>query len=371
MPFYPNRNELLIQTGIFYLKKIGAIIRRSINDHYIIMNQTRSEKIAVIGGGSWATALVKILCEQPHVQVRWWLRSKEDIHHIRTYHHNPSYLSDVYLPPTKIRVFEKIREAIRDTRYVVLAVPAAFVQESLSGLASSHLKGKRIVSAIKGMVPDQNKLVTDWVENTYGVPLHDMCVIAGPCHAEEVALEKQSYLTISSTDQACAEDFARLLSCRYVTTHPLTDLYGVEYAAVMKNIVALACGITHGIGYGDNFQAVMVSNAMQEIRRFVSAVDPRERDMSASAYLGDLLVTAYSQFSRNRLFGNMIGRGYSVRAAQLEMKMIAEGYYAARSIHFMNQTYGVSMPITESVYRILYEGRHPAFVMEELKNHLK
>jgi glycerol-3-phosphate dehydrogenase (NAD(P)+) len=329
------------------------------------------KKIAVIGGGSWATALVKILCEQPHIQVRWWLRSPKDIAHIREFHHNPSYLSDVFLSPKKVMVFSKIKEAVKGTSYVVLAVPAAFIQEPLRELTPSHLKGKRIVSAIKGMVPDQNKLVTDWVEDTYGVPLHDMCVIAGPCHAEEVALEKQSYLTIASTSHECASDFARLLTCRFVTANPLNDLYGVEYAAVMKNIVALACGITHGIGYGDNFQAVMVSNAMTEMRRFVTAVDPREREMSSSAYLGDLLVTAYSQFSRNRLFGNMIGRGYSVKAAQLEMKMIAEGYYAAKSIHTMNQSYGVSMPITDSVYQILYEGATPSIVMNELKKHLK
>ena len=341
------------------------------NDQPKRMNQTKSEKIAIIGGGSWATALVKILCEQPQVQVRWWLRNAEDIYHIRTYNHNPSYLSDVYLSPKKVKAFDKIKEAIRGADYVILAIPAAFIQEPLSELSPAHLKGKRIVSAIKGMVPDQNKLVTDWMEETYGVPLDDMCVIAGPCHAEEVALEKQSYLTIASTNPECAEDFARLLSCRFVTAHPLADLYGVEYAAVMKNIVALACGITHGIGYGDNFQDVMVSNAMLEIRRFVTAVDPREREMSASAYLGDLLVTAYSQFSRNRLFGNMIGRGYSVKAAQLELKMIAEGYYAAKSIHFMNQKYKVEMPITDAVYQILYEGQSPAFVMNGLKRLLR
>ncbi|TDB67986.1 NAD(P)H-dependent glycerol-3-phosphate dehydrogenase [Arundinibacter roseus] len=335
------------------------------------MNQTLTEKIAVIGGGSWATALVKILCEQPHIQVRWWLRSAEDIAHIRTYHHNPSYLSDVYLSPKKVKVCDKIKEAIKGAQYVVLAIPAAFIEEPLRELSPELLKGKRIVSAIKGMVPHKNKLVTDWIEETYGIPLDDMCVIAGPCHAEEVALEKQSYLTIASTNLACSEDFSKLMTCRYVTANPLTDLYGVEYAAVMKNIVALACGITHGIGYGDNFQAVMVANAMQEIRRFVTAVDPRERDLSSSAYLGDLLVTAYSQFSRNRLFGNMIGRGYSVKAAQLEMKMIAEGYYAAKSIFTMNEKYQVSMPITEAVYRILYEGAAPAFVMEQLKKHLK
>lgn len=335
------------------------------------MNHPQIEKIAVIGGGSWATALVKILCEQSNIQVRWWLRSPKDIAHIREFHHNPSYLSDVFLSPKKVKVFSKIKEAVKETSYVVLAIPAAFIQEPLSELTAANLQGKRIVSAIKGMVPDKNKLVTDWMEDTYGIPLDDMCVIAGPCHAEEVALEKQSYLTIASTNPDCASDFARLLTCRFVTANPLNDLYGVEYAAVMKNIVALACGITHGIGYGDNFQAVMVSNAMTEMRRFVTAVDPRERDMSSSAYLGDLLVTAYSQFSRNRLFGNMIGRGYSIKAAQLEMKMIAEGYYAAKSIHTMNQSYGVFMPITDAVYRVLYEGAAPLVVMDELKIHLK
>ncbi|HEV7347033.1 NAD(P)H-dependent glycerol-3-phosphate dehydrogenase [Telluribacter sp.] len=335
------------------------------------MSTSSPEKIAVVGGGSWATALVKILCEQPQVQIRWWLRSAEDIAHIRTYHHNPSYLSDVYLSPKKVKVCEKLRDAVKGADYVILAIPAAFVQEPMQELTSEHLRGKRLVSAIKGMVPDCNQLVTDWVERVFEVPLDDICVIAGPCHAEEVALEKQSYLTIASTGQSCAEDFARLITCRFVTANPLTDLYGVEYAAVMKNIVALACGITHGIGYGDNFQAVMVANAMQEIRRFVTAVDPRERDLSSSAYLGDLLVTAYSQFSRNRLFGNMIGRGYSVKAAQLEMKMIAEGYYAANSIHSMNKNHGVDMPITEAVYRILYQRAAPAQEMEALKKYLK
>jgi glycerol-3-phosphate dehydrogenase (NAD(P)+) len=213
--------------------------------------------------------------------------------------------------------------------------------------------------------------VTDWVAEKYNVPLSDTCVIAGPCHAEEVALEKQSYLTIASTDNATAEEFAKLMTCRFVTANPLEDLYGVEYAAVMKNIVALACGITHGLGYGDNFQAVLVSNAMQEIGRFVTALDPREREISSSAYLGDLLVTSYSQFSRNRLFGNMIGRGYSVKAAQLEMKMIAEGYYATRSIMEMNKAFHVNIPITTAVYSILYDEQSPASVMEELKKNLK
>jgi len=335
------------------------------------MKKTSLHKIAVVGGGSWATALVKILSEQPSNRVRWWLRSQADIDHIRAYHHNPRYLSDVFHSPKKVKVCAKIKDAIRDADYVVLAVPAAFVREPFEALRPANFFGKRVVSAIKGMIPGTNQLVTDWMEEKFGVPLDDICVIAGPCHAEEVALEKQSYLTITSTNPDCAADFAKIITCRYVTAHPLADLYGVEYTAVMKNIVALACGITYGLGYGDNFQAVMVSNAMQEIRRFVTAVDPRERDMSASAYLGDLLVTAYSQFSRNRLFGNMIGRGYSVTAAQVEMKMIAEGYYATKSIHTLNKSYGVAMPITDAVYRVLYEGMAPGLVMNELKEKLQ
>lgn len=333
-----------------------------------ILNNT---KIAVIGGGSWATALIKILCEQNNIQVRWWLRSQKDIDHIRKYNHNPSYLSDVLLSPKKIKVYEKTIDAVRSADWVILAVPAAFVQESLQHLTDKHLQGKRIVSAIKGMVPDSNLLVSDWISQKFGIALEDTCVIAGPCHAEEVALEKQSYLSIASTECPAAEDFAKLMTCRYVAANPLDDLYGVEYAAVMKNIVALACGITHGLGYGDNFQAVLVSNAMQEIGKFVTALDPRARDMSASAYLGDLLVTAYSQFSRNRLFGNMIGRGYSVKAAQLEMKMVAEGYYATKSIYELNKKHHVNLPVTHAVYRILYEEQSPAMVMDELKKSLK
>ena len=335
------------------------------------MSFLNNTKIAIIGGGSWATALIKILCEQPNVQIRWWLRNQDDINHIRQFHHNPSYLSDVHLSPKKIKVFEKTVDALKGADYVILAVPAAFVQESLQGLSEKHLKGKRIVSAIKGMIPDQNMLITDWIAEKYNVDLKDTCVIAGPCHAEEVALEKQSYLTIASTECPAAEDFAKLMTCRYVTANALDDLYGVEYAAVMKNIIALACGITHGLGYGDNFQAVLVSNAMQEISRFVTALDPRGREISSSAYLGDLLVTSYSQFSRNRLFGNMIGRGYSVKAAQLEMKMIAEGFYATKSIMEMNKTFQVNIPITKAVYSILYEEQAPAHVMDELKKVLK
>ena len=320
----------------------------------------------MIGGGSWATALVKILSEN-HISIRWWLRSEADADHIRKFHHNKSYLSDVQINSRKVKVFTKIREAIRDVDYVILAVPAAFIADAMSSLKPEYFEGKQVVSAIKGMIPATNQLVTDWIESTYDVPKAHISCIAGPCHAEEVALEKQSYLTIASTGTACAQSVADLLTCRFVQASPLNDLYGVEYSAVMKNIIALACGITHGLGYGDNFQAVLVSNAMQEIRRFVDAVYPMERDLSRSAYLGDLLVTAYSPFSRNRTFGTLIGRGYTIQSAQTEMNMIAEGYYAARSIHAINEKFQVRMPIADAVYRILYEGNAPKAEMAILK----
>ena len=327
-------------------------------------------RLTVIGGGSWATAIIKILSEGD-VRIKWWLRNQADIDFIRQHHRNPHYLSDVPLNPRKVKACANLAEALEDAAYVVLAVPAAFVAEPLRPLSAGHFTGKTVVSAIKGMIPGANLLVTDWLEATYGVSPQNLCVIGGPCHAEEVALEKQSYLTIASDSLPQATDFARLMTCRYVQASPLHDVYGVEYCAVMKNIIALACGITHGLGYGDNFQAVLVANAMQEMQRFLDVVYPHYRDLSGSAYLGDLLVTAYSQFSRNRTFGSMIGRGYSVQSAQLEMNMVAEGYYAVKSIQEINQTYRVEMPITETVYHILYGKKPAAAAVNALRTRLK
>lgn len=299
------------------------------------------------------------------------MRSQADADHIKKYHHNKSYLSDVQINSRKVKVCTKIREAFKESEYVILAVPAAFVADALTSLTPAHFVGKQVVSAIKGMVPSTNQLVTDWVSDQYSVPPARIAVIAGPCHAEEVALEKHSYLTIASPDAVCAEDVAGLLSCRYVQTTPVDDIYGIEYSAVMKNIIALASGITRGLGYGDNFQAVLVSNAMQEIKRFVDAIYPKHRDLSGSAYLGDLLVTAYSPFSRNRTFGTLIGRGYTIQSAQAEMNMIAEGYYAVKSIYEINQRFGVDMPIVQAVYNILYEKAAPTSEMNSLKEKLK
>jgi len=328
-------------------------------------------QIAVIGGGSWATALVKILSEN-QVKIKWWIRRKADVDFIRKYNHNPSYLTDVAINPRKVKTYNKMSEALNGVEYIILAIPAAFIPATLKDLNKKHFEGKKVVSAIKGMIPEENLLVTDWLTREFNLPIGQTCVIAGPCHAEEVALEKQSYLTIASPNIDVAKSFANLLNCRFLQANAIADLYGVEYCAVIKNIIAIACGITRGLGFGDNFQAVLVSNAMQEIKIFLDEIYPKEnRDLNNSGYLGDLLVTAYSQFSRNRTFGNMIGRGYSVKSAQIEMNMIAEGYYAVRSIYLISKQHHIKLPIIDAVYHIVYEKTNPLIEMNTLKGYLK
>lgn len=299
------------------------------------------------------------------------MRNKYDVQHLLSYKHNPRYLSGVSFDLQYVKPNSDIRSVVDAADWVILAVPAAFVKMALADLDESAFEGKVLVSAIKGMIPDENILITEYLERNFHVPNSHQLVIAGPCHAEEVALEKQSYLTIGSHDLERAERFCEMLRNRYVKANPLDDLDGIEYCAVMKNIIALACGIARGLNYGDNFQAVLVSNAMFEIERFLDAIMPIHRALTGSAYLGDLLVTAYSQFSRNRTFGNMIGRGYTVKSAQFEMNMIAEGYYAVKSIYELNKTFQVDMPITNAVFLILYERISPGVEFEILKEKLK
>ncbi|MBC7450222.1 MAG: NAD(P)H-dependent glycerol-3-phosphate dehydrogenase [Cytophagales bacterium] len=324
-------------------------------------------KIAVIGGGSWATALVKILSEN-NVRINWWLKNKEDVAHIRDYGKNPTYLSDVTINLKKVRPTNQVRKALEDVSVVIFVVPAAFIGDVLKTIPAADLKDKIIVSAIKGMIPHENILVTDLVQKNHLVPADKVCIIAGPCHAEEVALEKRSYLSIAGDSCEAATVVANLLQCRFVKATVVEDLYGVEYCAVMKNVIAIACGIARGLNYGDNFQAVLVSNAMLEIETFVDAVNKKERNWNASAYLGDLLVTCYSPYSRNRTLGNMVGRGYSVKAAQVEMNMVAEGYYAVKCVHEINKILNVPMPITKAVYNILYEKISPSVEIRILED---
>lgn len=329
------------------------------------------KKIAIVGGGSWATAIVKILGDNLlEKEIHWWMRNADAIDHIRRFNHNPHYLSSVEIKVPDENLSTVLKDIISNSDIVLLNVPAAFLKDALQGISPEDLKGKKIISAIKGIVPDENLIIGEFMNRQYNIPFNDISVISGPCHAEEVALEKLSYLTIASKDTGFASHFATMLNTRYIKTNVSDDIYGTEYAAVLKNIYAVASGICHGLGYGDNFQAVLISNAIRETESFVSAVHPIDRDIKESAYLGDLLVTAYSQFSRNRTFGNMIGKGYTVTSAQLEMNMIAEGYYAVNCLHQINKAYKVSMPICRAVYAILYERHSPQIEMKLLSEQL-
>lgn len=312
------------------------------------------KRIGVIGGGSWATAIVKMLSNNAN-NIMWWMRSEEAVAHIKTYGHNPNYLSSVQLKLDHITISTDLEQVASHCDILVMAIPSAFLKDVWHSANKHLLKDKIVVSAIKGIVPENNLIVGDYFREYLGVPYENILVISGPCHAEEVALEKLSYLTIAGQQEEYAAYFASQLNCRYMKTSTSDDIFGTEYAAVLKNIFALASGICHGLAYGDNFQAVLISNAIQEIKRFVDAVHPINRDIMSSAYLGDLLVTAYSQFSRNRAFGHMIGKGYSVKSAMLEMNMVAEGYYATKCIFEINKQYKVEMPICTAAYNILYE----------------
>ncbi len=328
-----------------------------------------SSKVGIIGSGSWATAIAKLLLNNVS-SINWHFRNKDYIDEFRQYKHNPNYLTGVEFNMDDIFLSTDINEIVENSDILVIAIPSAFLKDALKSL-TVPLKNKFVVSAIKGLVPDENLIIGSYMNKNYDVPPESLGVISGPCHAEEVALERLSYLTISSQDVNKARAFSSLLACSYIKTTISDDIYGTEYSAVLKNIMAIASGICHGLRYGDNFQAVLLSNGIQEIKRFVDTVHPISRDIKSSAYLGDLLVTAYSQFSRNRNFGVMLGKGYSVKYAQMEMLMIAEGYYAVKSIKEINKQYKVNMPITDAVYNIIYEKISPPIEIRLLTEQLR
>lgn len=326
-------------------------------------------KIAILGSGSWATALVKLL--QHNVdELHWYIRNTESIKYIKQYHHNPKYLTDVEIDVKKVHFYHQVEDLLNKADLLIIAIPAPFIEETFKNFKGT-VKTKFIVSAVKGIVPQYNLTVSEYFNQHCAVPFSQIGIISGPCHAEEIALERLSYLTISSKEKHDAEFIAGLLSCHYLKAQVSKDIYGTEYAAILKNIIAIAAGICHGLGYGDNFQAVLVSNAIQEIKRFVDKTYPSKRKINSSAYLGDLLVTTYSQFSRNRTFGNMIGKGYSVKTAQLEMNMIAEGYNAVGCIKELNKQFGVRMPIVDAVYNILHDKISPTLEIRLLTEKLK
>ena len=321
-------------------------------------------KVAVLGGGSWATAIVKMLCENLKT-VGWYMRSTYVAEHINLNKHNPNYLSSAELHPSQLDLSNDINKAVSNYDILIFAIPSAFLTLELEKLTKS-LERKIVFSAIKGIVPETGLIVGEHFYKKHNVPYKNIGVITGPCHAEEVAMERLSYLTIACQDEDKAKTVAGSLQSRYIRVKISDDIIGTEYAAMLKNIFSIAAGISHGLGYGDNFQSVLMSNSIREMKRFIKKVHKMKRNINNSAYLGDLLVTGYSTFSRNRMFGNMIGKGYTVKSAMLEMSMVAEGYYATKSAKKIKEENGAVTPIIDAVYSVLYKGKDAKRVFEEL-----
>ena len=321
-------------------------------------------KVAVLGGGSWATAIVKMLCENLET-VGWYMRSTYAAEHINLNKHNPNYLSSAELHPSQLDLSNDINKVVSNYDILIFAIPSAFLTLELEKLTES-LERKIVFSAIKGIVPETGLIVGEHFYEKYNVPYKNIGVITGPCHAEEVAMERLSYLTIACQDQDQAKKVGECLKSRYIQVKISDDIIGTEYAAMLKNIFSIAAGISHGLGYGDNFQSVLMSNSIREMDRFIKKIHQMKRNINNSAYLGDLLVTGYSTFSRNRMFGNMIGKGYTVKSAMLEMSMVAEGYYATKSAKKIKEENGAITPIIDAVYSVLYKGKDAKRVFEEL-----
>lgn len=317
-------------------------------------------QFGIIGSGSWATALAKILTDNGNT-IHWWVRNAESIAYLEKRRHNPHYLHGAYFDPQQLTLSNDIQQVVSRSEVLVIAVPSAFVESALEQIPAALLKGKKIISAVKGILPSENQLLNYYLAKHAGFPLENYFTVLGPCHAEEVAAEKLSYLTFSGTDEGTTKKIASYFATEYLNTVVNTDVLGVQYAAVLKNIYALGAGIAHGLEYGDNFLSVYIANSANEMVGFLKKVTENANgttdthNYSASVYLGDLLVTCYSLYSRNRTFGNMIGKGYSVKAAQLELNMVAEGYNASKCIHLMNNTVQASMPIASAIYEILWE----------------
>ncbi len=322
------------------------------------------DKIAVMGGGSWATALAKLLLRNCN-SIMWYMRREDRIEDFKRIGHNPAYLTDVEFDVSRIEFSSNINYVCSQADALLLVMPSPYFKSHINKI-TTDISSRTIISAVKGIVPGDNEIVSDYMVNTFGVDPEKVLVIGGPCHAEEVALDRPSFLTVGCHNVALAEEFGKKLNSPTTRTITSSDVEGIEYAAVLKNVYSIASGIVHGMKGGDNFLAMLVSNAIREMERFVDEVCPRPRCICDSVYLGDLLVTAYSRFSRNHNFGSIIGKGYSVSTARMEMEQTAEGYYGAKCIKEINKKYGVEMPILDAVYDILYRGANAERSMRAL-----
>jgi len=332
------------------------------------MIELSNRKVGLIGNGSWATAIAKMLSKNLET-FNWWVKDEYVKEYIETNRHNPNYLTDAEFNPERLKISTDINEVVSNSDIIFFVVPSIYVENCLSKLTIS-LKDKFVVTSIKGIIPNHYKAVGQFLADEFNLKEDQLGVVSGPCHAEEVALERLSYLTIAALDQNKAKTVADCLSCDFINTKLSNDIFGTEYGAILKNIYAIAAGIAHGLGYGDNFQAVLMSNAIREMNDILKQVDKTKRQINDSAYLGDLLVTGYSNFSRNRMFGNMIGKGYTVKSTIMEMNMVAEGYYAVKGVAILNEKYKIKASIIHTVYSILYEGVNPGKAMAKLSKKL-
>lgn len=347
--------------------------------------KTITMNFGILGSGSWGTALAKILTDNGQT-IHWWNRSEEAIKHFKTRHHNPQYLTSARFDISKLNLTSNAEEVIKNSDTIVIAIPSAYAADVLSAMDKNIFKGKKIISAIKGILPEQNLLLNDYLRDQFNVSLDNYFAVLGPCHAEEIAAEKLSYLTFTGVDENATHDIAAYFKTAYLNTVQNKDIYGVQYAAVLKNIYAVGAGIAHGLDYGDNFLSVLIANSADEMAGFLrkagiinaevgyiehkNASSQSHNNYAASVYLGDLLVTCYSLFSRNRTFGNMIGKGYSVKAAQLEMSMVAEGYNASKCMHIINRNIKAAMPIAEAIYKILWENNQAQAEFSQIESSL-
>lgn len=322
-------------------------------------------KICILGGGTWGTALAKIVLINQK-SMNWFIRRDDQIEGFYKLGHNPSYLTNVKFNLAQITFYSNMEKAIKESDTIIIAIPSPYVKQYFRRIWNNTFKGKFMISALKGIIPNDNMVMSEFLADNFKIPLENIGVLSGPCHAEEVALERLSFLTVASRDQEKAKLLSDAINSRLLKAGVSDDVVGIELAAVLKNIYAIAAGICQGLLYGDNFQAVLMSNCAKEMSRFLDGVVPMERNITEQHYLGDMLVTGYSQFSRNRTLGAMIGKGYSVKSAQLEMEMIAEGYYGAKCIYELNSRFNINIPIAETVYQILYEKIAPQKAIKKL-----
>ena len=330
--------------------------------------KTAHPRVGVVGSGSFGTAIVKILCENLD-NINWWVRSPYVKGFLQNEKRNPNYLSSVEFKTEKLKITNNINTLVKQSDIIIFVVPSIYLLDSLSGLKES-LQGKTIVTAIKGLIPQESKIIGDYFNEQYNIPYDDIGVIAGPCHAEEIALERLSYLTVAFQSKEKAETLAEILRGKFLNVTLSDDIFGTEHSAVLKNVYAISAGIAHGLGYGDNFIAVLLSNAIREMERYLEVISPINRDVNDSVYLGDLLVTGYSYFSRNRMFGNMVGKGYTVKSALMDMNMVPEGYYATDGIFKIANENNIKLPILKTDYKILYEDKSPKKRFKKLTKYL-